>query len=57
MRTMTILMHHLDGLQWQGRNKWNRIGRVLRSEGMKPGAMGYFYKAIVQAVLLYGLET
>ena len=41
----------------RARSKWNRIGRVLRSEGMKPGAMGYFYKAIVQAVLLYGLET
>jgi hypothetical protein len=41
----------------RARSKWNRIGRVLRSEGMKPRAMGYFYKAIVQAVLLYGSET
>jgi len=41
----------------RARMKWNRIGRVLRSEGMKPRAMGYFYKAIVQAILLYGSET
>jgi len=39
------------------RTKWNRIGQMLRSEGMKPRAMGYFYKAVVQAILLYGLET
>ena len=41
----------------RARTKWNRIGRVLRSEGMKPRAMGYFYKAVVQAILLYGSET
>ena len=41
----------------RARTKWNRIRRVLRSKGMKPRAMGYFYKAIVQAILLYGLET
>ena len=41
----------------RARSKWNRIGRVLRSKGMKPRAMGYFYKAIVQAILLYGSET
>ena len=26
---------------------------MLRSQGVKPRAMGYFYKAIVQAVLLW----
>jgi hypothetical protein len=41
----------------RARSKWNRMGRVLRSEGMKPRAMGYFYKAIVQSVLLYSSET
>jgi hypothetical protein len=39
------------------RLKWNRSGRVLRSEGIKTRAMWYFYKAIVQAILLYGSET
>ena len=34
-----------------------RIGRVLQSEGVNPKVMGYFYKAIVQAVLLYGSES
>jgi len=37
--------------------KWGRIGRVLQSEGVSPRVMGYFYKAIVQAVLLYGSES
>jgi len=41
----------------RARTKWNRIGRVLCSEGMKPRAISYFYKVIVQAILLYGLET
>ena len=41
----------------KARTKWNQIGQVLRSEGMKPRAMGYFYKTIVQAILLYGSET
>jgi len=41
----------------RARTKWNRIGLVLRSEGMKSRAIGYFYKAIVQAILLLGSET
>ena len=30
---------------------------MLSSEGTDPKVMGYFYKAIVQAVLLYGSES
>ena len=41
----------------RAREKWGRIGRVLQSEGVSPRVMGYFYKAIVQAVLLYGSES
>ena len=41
----------------RARAKWRRFGMVLRSEGVNPRAMGYFYKAVVQAVLLYGSET
>ena len=33
------------------------IAPVLRSEGVRPKTMGYFYKAVVQAILLYGSET
>jgi len=31
--------------------------RVLASEGASPRVMGYFYKAIIQAVSLYGSES
>ena len=47
------LMRQLD----RARAQWGRIGSVLRCEGVKPRTMGYFYKAIVQAVLLYGSES
>ena len=39
------------------RMKWNCTGRALWSKGMKLRGMGYFYKAIVQAILLYCSET
>jgi len=41
----------------RARTKWGRIASVLRSQGVKPRAMGYFYKAVVQTILLYGSET
>lgn len=41
----------------RAREKWNRIGKVLSSQGVNAKTMGYFYKAIVQAVLLYGSES
>jgi len=33
------------------------MSRVIASEGASPKVMGYFYKAIIQAVLLYGSES
>ena len=33
------------------------MSRVLAAEGASPKVMGYFYKAIIQAVLLYGSES
>jgi hypothetical protein len=36
---------------------WNRIAGVLKTQGAGSKIMGYFYKAIVQAVLLYGSES
>ena len=41
----------------RARAKWGRIGKVLRSEGVRSKTMGYFYKAVVQAILLYGSES
>ncbi len=36
---------------------WARIGQVLRSENVTPWVAAKFYKAVVQAVLLYGSKT
>ena len=41
----------------RARQKWGRISQMLRGQAASPRARGYFYKAIVQAVLLYGSET
>jgi hypothetical protein len=37
--------------------RWAQIVRVLDKEGASPRAKGFFYKTIVQSVLLYGCET
>ncbi len=36
---------------------WSQVSHVLRSENATPKMCGMFYKATVQAVLLYGSET
>jgi hypothetical protein len=36
---------------------WARVGQVLRGENTAPRIAAKFYKAVVQAVLLYGSET
>ena len=41
----------------KARKVWSRISRVLRAENASPRVCGMFYKATVQAVLLYGSET
>ena len=41
----------------RARSKWKRFSAILNSRGMNSRVSGYFYKAIVQAVLLYGSET
>ena len=41
----------------RARDKWRHFGHVLKSEGVSPRVIRYFYKAVVQAVLLYGSET
>ena len=37
--------------------RWAMHKKLLRREGASPRVMGHFYKAIVQAVLLYGAES
>jgi hypothetical protein len=41
----------------KARQRWGQIARILAREGASTKVMGYFYKAIVQAVLLYATET
>jgi hypothetical protein len=45
--------HHLHKA-W---GTWACIGQVLRSKNATPRVAAKFYKAVVQAVLLYGSET
>ena len=39
------------------RNSWGRLSRILSREGADPKVLGHFYKAVLQAVLLFGAET
>ena len=41
----------------RARQKWAQISTLLVREGATPRVSGYFYKAVVQSVLLYGSET
>ena len=42
------------GKAWKS---WGRLSRVLSREGADPKVSGNFYKAVAQAVLLFGAET
>ena len=35
---------------------WGRLGTLIRREGADPRVAEMFYRAVVQAILLYGLE-
>ena len=41
----------------KARKSLARLTRILRREGAKPRFSGMFFKAVVQAVLIFGLET
>ena len=41
----------------KARGVWGRLSRVMRAENASPRVCGMFYKATVQAVLLFGSET
>ena len=36
---------------------WRRMTRILVRQGARPGVSGFFFKAVVQLVLLFGAET
>ena len=39
------------------REMWKRMTRILSSKGVEPRVFGFFFKAMVQAVFLFGSET
>ena len=39
------------------RKSWGRLSQILIREGADPKVSGNFYKAVAQAVLLFGEET
>ena len=41
----------------RARSVWGRLGTLLRWEGADPKVSESFYRAVVQAILLYGSET
>ncbi len=41
----------------KARKSWGQVLRILRAENFSPKVCGVFYKATVQAVLLFGSET
>ena len=41
----------------KAQKSWGRLSRILSREGEDPKVSGNFYKAVAQAVLLFGTET
>ena len=41
----------------KARKSWGQLSRILSREGAHPKVSGNFYKAVAQAVLLFGAET
>ena len=41
----------------KARQRWGQVAQILSRQGATTSTMAYFYKAVVQAVLLYGSES
>ena len=46
----------LAGNLQKSRKSWWRMSRILIREGLHPKVLGHLFKAVVQAVLLFGSE-
>ena len=44
------------GNLWKARKGWSRLPIILVREGVNPRASGIFFKAVVQAVLIFRSE-
>ena len=42
---------------WKAKKSWGQLLRILSREGADPKVSGYFFKAVTQAVLLFGVDT
>ena len=42
---------------WEAQEVWAHVGQVLHGENTTPRVAAKLYKAVIQAVLLYGFET
>ena len=40
----------------KAKKSWGRLSQILRREGADPKVSGHFFKAVTQAVLLFGAE-
>ena len=59
-RVMTVLEENWPvfvGNLWKAWKSWSRFTRILGREGPIPGMSGIFFKAVVQAVLIFGSKT
>ena len=59
-RVMTVgddYWSEVTGNLQNDRKSWGRMSRILIQEGAYPKVLGYFCKAVFQAVLLFGAET
>ena len=41
----------------QAKTVWRRMSRILSREGATPRVSALFFKAVIQAVLIFGAET
>ena len=41
----------------KARKSWGRLSRILSREGADPKVLWFFYKAVAQALLLFGTDT
>ena len=49
-------MHAMQSNLMKAQKCWSRITRVLRAEHASPRVCGMFYKAAIQAILLFGSD-
>ena len=52
-KNWTTVFHNI----WKARQVWGRLGKLLWREEAEPTISEKFYRAEVQAVLLFGSET